>query len=317
MKILLTESDALISNGDISLDIFKNFGDYVEYKNICRAELIKEAVDSDVILCNKVSIDREVFECAKKLKYIGLCATGYNNVDIDCAREKGVTVCNAAGYSTNAVTQQVIGYILMHYTKIPEYSGFVRRGGWKEAEIFAPLVYSTEEVYGKTLGIIGYGSIGKAVEKAALGLGMKVIVYTRTVRENGVTEFVSFEELLERSDIVTVHCPLNSRSAGMMNEKAFSKMKEGAFFINTSRGGVVVEEDLYRALRSGRLSGAAVDVLTEEPMSANCILAEAPNIIITPHTAWAPLSARKRLIKLVAQSLSAFLDGQEVNNLAE
>ncbi len=316
MKILLTESDALISNGDLTLDIFNGFGDYVEYKNISRADLLKEAEDSDVILCNKVLIDREVFAVAKKLKYVGTCATGYNNVDIDCAREKGICVCNVAGYSTNAVVQQVIGFILMHYTKMDKYNDFVKTDGWKRATIFAPLVYSTEEVFGKTLGIIGYGSIGKAVEKAALGLGMNVIVHTRTVRENS-SKFVSLDELLSQSDIVSVHCPLNEQSADMMNKEAFDKMKHGAFFINTARGGIVVEEDLYNALESEKLSGAAVDVLRTEPMSENCILQDAKNIIITPHTAWAPLSTRKRLVKMVAENLRAFLNGEDVNNLAK
>lgn len=316
MKILLTESDALISNGDLSLEIFNRFGNYVEYKNISRADLLREAEDSDVILCNKVSIDREVFTVAKKLKYVGTCATGYNNVDVACAREKGVCVCNVAGYSTNAVAQQVIGYILMHYTKMDKYNEFVKADGWKKATIFAPLVYSTEEVFGKTLGIIGYGSIGKAVEKAALGLNMNVIVHTRTVKENN-PKFVSLDELLEKSDIVSVHCPLNEQSANMMNKSAFDKMKKGAFFINTARGGIVVEEDLYNALETEKLSGAAVDVVAIEPMAENCILADAKNIIITPHTAWAPVSTRKRLVEMVAENLTAFLEGKPINNLAK
>ena len=317
MKILLTESDALISNGDLSLDIFKGFGNYTEYKNISRADLLKEAVDSDVILCNKVLINKEVFDVAKKLKYVGTCATGYNNVDIEVARQHGVTVCNVAGYSTNAVTQQVMGFILLHYTKISEYNSFVKADGWKNSDIFAPLVYPTEEVFGKTLGIIGYGSIGKAVEKAALGLGMKVIVHTRTVKENGVTKFVSLDELLKISDIVTVHCPLTEQSVNMMNKDTFGKMKKGAFFINTARGGVVVEKDLFDALESGHLSGAAVDVLNTEPMHKDCILAKSKNIIITPHIAWAPYSTRKRLIQMVSDNLSAFLEGEQVNNLAK
>ena len=316
MKILLTESDALISNADLSLEILGSFGNYVEYKNISRKDLLKEAEDCDVILCNKVLIDREVFEVAKNLKYVGTCATGYNNVDINCAKEKGVTVCNVAGYSTNAVAQQVIGYILMHYTKMDKYNDFVKADGWKKATIFAPLEFSTEEVFGKTLGIIGYGSIGKAVEKVAVALGMNVLVHTRTVTEES-EKFVSLDELLEKSDIVSVHCPLNEQSADMMNKNTFAKMKNGAFFINTARGGIVVEEDLFEALESGKLSGAAVDVLKTEPMSENCILADAKNIIITPHTAWAPLSTRKRLVEMVAENLRAFLNGEEVNNLAK
>lgn len=316
MKILLTESDALISNGDLSLELFNEFGEYVEYNNISRSDLIKEATEVDVILCNKVSIDREIFEIAKKLKYVGTCATGYNNVDIVAAREKGVTVCNVAGYSTNAVAQQVITYILLHYTKASQYNDFVKQEGWKKAKIFAPLVFSTEEVFGKTLGIIGYGSIGKAVEKAALGLGMKVLVHTRTIPEDN-EKFVTLDQLLTVSDVVSVHCPLNQQSADMMNKETFAKMKKGAFFINTARGGIVVEEDLYEALENEHLSGAALDVLRTEPMAQDCVLTNAKNIIITPHTAWAPLSTRKRLVEMVAENLKAFLNGEEVNNLAK
>ena len=244
MKLLLTDCATLKANGDLSLDTFKQFGEVVEYENISRAELLKETADTDIILCNKTIIDKEVFDSAPKLKYIGLFATGYNNIDTVYAAKKGVTVCNAGGYSTNAVAQQVMGYILMHYTKIPQYDAFVKSGGWKNAEVFSPLVFSTEEVFGKTLGIVGYGSIGKAVERAAKGLGINVIVYTRTVRENGETAFVDFDTLLKESDIISLHCPLNEQSKDMMNKEAFNKCKDGAFFINTSRGGTVDEDAL-------------------------------------------------------------------------
>ncbi|MBE6750426.1 MAG: D-2-hydroxyacid dehydrogenase [Ruminococcaceae bacterium] len=317
MKILLTDVATVVSNNDLSLDIFTNFGETVEYANITHEELLEAVSDVDIILCNKTVINREIMNAAKNLKYIGTFATGYNNIDIDAAREKGITVLNAAEYSTNAVAQQVIAYILLHYTKISNYDAFVKEGGWKKSLLFSPLVFATDEVFGKTLGIVGYGSIGKAVEKAALGLGMKVLVYTRTPKPNGVTEFVSFEELLSRSDVLTLHCPLNEQSANLMNCETFAKMKDGAFFINTARGGVVVEAHLLEALQSGKLSGAAIDVLTKEPMSEECFLQNVPNLIITPHTAWAPLTTRKRLVDLVANNLRAFLNGEEVNNLAK
>lgn len=315
MKLLLTDCATLRSNGDLPLDSLKRFGNIFEYENITRAELLKEAADADIILCNKTVIDKEVLDAAEKLKYIGLFATGYNNIDIDYAKQKGVTVCNAGSYSTDAVTQQVIGYILMHYTAIPEYNEFVKKGGWKKSAVFSPLVFFSDEVAGKTLGIVGYGSIGKSVEKAAKGLGMNVIVYTRTVRENGETRFTDLDTLLKESDIVTLHCPLNAQSADMMNAEAFAKMKDGAFFINTSRGGTVDENALYDALSSGKLSGAAVDVLKKEPMSEDCPLDKAPNIIITPHTSWAPLTTRKRLLGIVESNIEAFLKGVPQNKI--
>ena len=315
MKLLITDAATLKANNDLSLSILEKFGDTVIYENINRTDLLKEAVDADIILCNKTIIDSEILDAAKNLKYIGLFATGYNNIDIVSAKEKGVTVCNAGSYSTNAVAQQVIGYILMHYTKIPLYNDFVHSGGWKNAEVFSPLLYTGDEVFGKTLGIIGYGSIGKGVKKAAEGLGMNVIVNTRTVREDGETKFVNLETLLKESDVVSIHCPLNEQSADMMNKETFAKMKDGAFFINTSRGGTVDEQALFDALESCKLSGAAVDVLKQEPMNKECVLANAKNLIITPHTAWAPLTTRKRLLQIVADNITAFLNGNPQNKI--
>ena len=315
MKLLLTDCSTLKNNNDLSLDIFKSFGETVEYDNISRDALLNEVKDTDIILCNKTVIDREVIANAEKLKYIGIFATGYNNIDIHAARDRGIPVCNAGGYSTNAVVQQVMGYILMHYTKIPEYNSFVKEGGWVKSPVFSPLVFTGDEVYGKTLGIIGYGSIGKAVKKAAEGLGMKVIVNTRTVREDGETVFVDRDTLFAISDIISVHCPLNDESRDMMNRDAFAKFKDGAFFINTSRGGVVDEYALADALNSGKLSGAAVDVLKQEPMSTDCPLLQAKNIIITPHTSWAPLATRQRLVNIVADNVRAYLNGNTQNDV--
>ena len=315
MKLLLTDCSTLKNNNDLSLDIFKSFGETVEYDNISRDALLNEVKDTDIILCNKTVIDREVIANAEKLKYIGIFATGYNNIDIPAARDRGIPVCNAGGYSTNAVVQQVMGYILMHYTKIPEYNSFVKEGGWVKSPVFSPLVFTGDEVYGKTLGIIGYGSIGKAVKKAAEGLGMKVIVNTRTVREDGETVFVDRDTLFAISDIISVHCPLNDESRDMMNRDAFAKFKDGAFFINTSRGGVVDEYALADALNSGKLSGAAVDVQKQEPMSKDCPLLQAKNIIITPHTSWAPLATRQRLVNIVADNVRAYLNGNTQNDV--
>lgn len=315
MKILITDSASLKSGGDLSTEVLEKYGEISEFDNIDRTTLLKEVTDKDIIFCNKTVIDREVIDRAEKLKFIGVFATGYNNIDTEYAKEKGIAVCNAGSYSTNAVAQQVIAYILIHYTQIPKYNEFVKDGGWKRSKIFSPLVFGTDEVAGKTLGIVGYGNIGKAVETAAKGLGMNVIVYTRTVRPNGSTRFVSFDELLANSDVITLHCPLNRESADMMNKEAFKKCRDGAFFINTSRGGTVDEAALYNALSSGKLSGAAVDVLKEEPMAEDCVLFGAPNIIITPHTSWAPLATRKRLLGIACENLDAFLNGGTKNRI--
>ncbi|MBR6533552.1 MAG: D-2-hydroxyacid dehydrogenase [Clostridia bacterium] len=316
MKILITDSATLKSNGDLSLEVFKKFGQVFEYEAISRQELEKEIIDTDILLCNKTIIDKTLMDKSPTLRYIGLFATGYNNIDIATAQQKGIVVCNAGSYSTNAVAQQVIGFILNFYTKISEYDAFVKNGGWQRSPVFSPLVFPSDEVWGKTLGLIGYGSIAKAVEKVALALGMNVIVYTRTVREEN-PKFVSLDYLLQNSDVVSVHCPLNDQSREMFNAETFEKFKDGAYFINTARGGVVNEKALFDALESGKLSGAAIDVLTEEPMNKDCILKTAKNITITPHTCWAPLTTRKRLLGIVCDNIAAFLDGKTQNNVAK
>lgn len=315
MKILVTDSLSLKSHNDLSLEILSNFGEVTEYAGITREELMAEIKDKDIVLTNKIVIDREVMENAPRLRYIGLFATGYNNIDIIAAKEKGIVVANAGSYSTNAVAQQVISYILAHYTKISAYDEFVKQGGWLKSKCFAPLVFATDEVFDKTLGIVGYGSIGQAVEKVALALGMKVLVHTRTPREG--EKFVDFDTLLKNSDVISMHCPLTEQSRDMMNAEAFEKCKNGAFFINTARGGVVDEFALFDALESGKLSGAAVDVLKSEPMSEECPLINAKNIIITPHTAWAPLKTRERLLGIVCENIEAFLEGNPKNNVAK
>ena len=316
MKILVTDSGSLKSHNDLSLEVLNQFGEVVEYAGITREELLKEVTDTDILLCNKTVIDREVMSQSKTLKYIGLFATGFNNIDIVTAKERGIVVANAGSYSTNAVAQQTIAYILNHYTKIGEYDTFVKNGGWQKSTVFSPLVYATDEVYDKTLGLVGYGSIAKAVEKIALALGMKVLVYTRTIREND-PKFVSLDYLLQNSDIVSVHCPLNEQSAGMFNAETFANFKDGAYFVNTARGGVMDETALFEALQSGKLSGAAIDVLTSEPMPSDCILMKAKNITITPHTCWAPLTTRKRLLNIVCDNITAFLQGNPQNNVAK
>ncbi|MCQ2478424.1 MAG: D-2-hydroxyacid dehydrogenase [Clostridia bacterium] len=315
MKLIITDAATLSYNNDIDLALFEEFGDVVYYKNIDREELKTAVKDTDIILCNKTEIDREIMECANNLKFVGVFATGYNNIDINCAKEKGIAVCNAGSYSTDAVAQQTFAYILCHYTKLLDYNAFVKSGGWQTSNTFSKLCFPTDELCGKNIGVIGYGSIGKKVSKIANAFGMNVYCYTRTVRDDNTVNFVTFDKLLEVSDIVTVHCPLNEQSKNMFNEKTFSKMKDGAYFVNTARGGVLDEKALFDALQSGKLSGAAIDVLTTEPMRRDCVLKNAKNILITPHTAWAPLSTRKRLMEIVSGNIRSFLGGGNQNRI--
>ncbi|MBR3969152.1 MAG: D-2-hydroxyacid dehydrogenase [Clostridia bacterium] len=312
-KILIADCATLTQNNDLDITVLEKYGDVVYNKNISHSELLDTAHRYDMILCNKTIIDKNVIEKAEKLKFIGLFATGYNNIDITAAREHGITVCNAGSYSTSAVAQQVFAYILNHYNAVNRYNNFVQNGGWQCSPTFSVLCYPTDELKDKTIGIIGYGSIGQRVAEIALAFEMKVLVHTRTPKNDDRVRFVSLDELLTQSDIVTPHCPLNDESREMFNKETFNKMRDGAFFINTSRGGVVNEFDLANALKSGKLSGAAIDVLTEEPMSNDCVLKNAPNLIITPHTAWAPLATRKRLLNIVEDNIQSFLNGTPKN----
>ena len=308
IKILIADCSTLTQNNDLDITVFQQYGDVVYNPNISRDKLLATVSDYDMILCNKTIIDRAVIEKAEKLKYIGLFATGYNNIDITAARERGITVCNAGSYSTSAVAQQVFAYILNHYNAVNQYNNFVQNGGWQSSTTFSVLCFPTDELKNKTIGIIGYGSIGKRVAQIALAFEMNVLVYTRTPKDDNRVKFVSLDQLLKTSDIITPHCPLNDDSKEMFNKETFGKMKDSAFFINTARGGVVNEADLADALKSGKLSGAAVDVLNAEPMANDCCLLHAPNLIITPHTAWAPLATRERLLQIVEDNVKSFLN---------
>ncbi|MBQ1517619.1 MAG: D-2-hydroxyacid dehydrogenase [Clostridia bacterium] len=296
-----------VTNGDVSIECFNSLGKVTFYPLSEKSVVAQRVKDAEIILCNKTPMCRETLYTAKNLRYIGLFATGYNNIDLDYTNERGITVCNAAGYSTNAVAQHTFALILEHFSKVGEYDRFVREGGWIKSDVFSPIVYPTEELAGKTIGIIGMGTIGKKVSALAKAFEMQVLYYSRSDSNTDIDNLVS------SSDIVTAHCPLNDQSHKMFNKELFDKFKKGAFFVNTSRGGTVDEAALRYALDSGILSGAAVDVLENEPMSENCPLIGAKNLIITPHVAWAPEQTRERLVEIVYNNLKSFLDGNPVN----
>lgn len=314
MKMLITEADVLSKNGDVDLNTLSKYGELTVCENMSYAELESAIKDYDVLFCNKLIIDKNIIDKAEKLKYIGECATGYNNIDISYCKGKGITVTNAGEYSTSAVAQHTFAFILNHLSRVAEYDEFVKAKGWINSPVFSPVITTTDELENKTIGIIGFGSIGRRVAKIAEVFGMKVLVHTRTIRDNDA-EHVTLEELLKRSDIVTLHCPLTADNNEMMNEKTFAICKDGAYFINTARGGLVNEQALYDALCSGKLSGAAVDVVSAEPMREDCVLIKAPNITITPHSAWVPVSTRKRLVGIVENNLATYLKGEPTNKI--
>lgn len=313
MKICILDWTT-VTSGDIDSDIFSQFGKVRCYPLTDNEKAAEYIGDADMVLCNKVLITREVMEKCPNIKYIGLFATGYNNIDIKAAAEKGITVCNAGEYSTNAVAQQTFAYILEHFSRISEYDSFVKGGGWISSKTFSKFPIKTQEIAGKTLAVVGFGSIGRKVAQIASAFGMNVIVNTRTKPENCEYELVSLEEAFSRADVLTIHCPLTEQTEGMVNSHNLSLMKKGALLINTARGGIVNENELAQALNSGHIY-AALDVLRQEPMSEETPLKTAPNCIITPHTAWAPLETRLRLINIVCENIKAYLNGTPQNKV--
>jgi len=312
MKIVITDAQT-VTKGDVSLDPIRQFGEVIAYPLTSPEELIERVKDADAILTNRSRITREVMEACPNLRYIGLFATGYNNIDVIAARDLGITVCNAGSYSTNSVAQQVFAFILYFSTKVDKYNNFVQEGRWIAGPTFSPFVFDMFELHNKTLGIFGFGNIGKAVATIARAFGMRVIVSTRTICEEDASRYgishVDFETLLKESDFLTVHCPLNAQTEGLFNAEAFSQMKPGAFFINTSRGAVLDEHALRNAVVEQRIAGAGIDVLTIEPMTDTCPLLGVDNIAITPHVAWAPYETRMRLLSIVTNNIKAFLNG--------
>ncbi len=311
MRVVILDAKTL-TNDDIDFSVFDEFGEVTIYDYTKYDEIAERVKDSEIILCNKCIMNKETLKNAGNVKYIGLFATGYNNVDIEYTNKRNITVCNAGSYSTNAVAQHVFALVLEHYNKVGEYNKFVKDGGWIHSEKFSPFK-PMKEMDGRTLGIIGYGSIGKKVAKIAQAFDMKVLAYNRSPKKDESVQFVEMDELLEKSDIVSIHCPLNSDSEKMCNKEFFAKMKDGALFINTSRGGVVDEQALIDAVKSKKVSGAGLDVVAVEPMEKHEEVLDIDNIIITPHSAWAPVETRIRLVEIVKNNIKKWVAGDPVN----
>lgn len=312
MKIVLTDAQTVVDDL-VNADPIRALGEVTEYGLLGYEEVAERIADADVVVCNKTLLDAYTLRLAHRLKYIGLFATGYNNIDIQYCREHGIAVCNAGSYSTNAVAQHTFALILEAYNKTAQYNQYVHDGLWKRSATFSPFVYPLNELAGKTLGIVGLGAIGTAVAAIANAFQMKVIGCNRSPKSVPGVETVSFDTLLHNSDIVSVHCPLNADSQRLFRRETFAKMKRGALFVNTARGGVVSERDLYDALVSGQIGMAAVDALCVEPMEEDCILMDAPNCIMTPHIAWAPVETRERLMGIVVQNIKNYFDGHPTN----
>ena len=311
MKIVVLDK-CTVTTGDVDLSILESCGEVKYYDLLTKPEIIKVLDGADAVIVNKAVIDKEIMDSAS-LKFIGLFATGYNNIDIDYAKQKGIVVCNVPGYSTSSVTQMTFSLMLDLASSTSKYSASVAMGDWKRSAQFSYLTYPICELAGKTLGIYGLGAIGISVARVALAFGMKVIAYTRTPKDIDGVEMVSAERIFRESDFISFHCPLNNESTRVLNKDTIDLMKPTAFVINTSRGGVIDEQALADALRNGRIAGAGLDVLTSEPMAKDCPLADIENCIITPHVAWAAYESRVRLVNIVVENLRAFAAGEPIN----
>ena len=313
MKIVVLDGYCL-NHGDLDWSAFEALGSFNVYDRTPYDKIVERMGSAEIMITNKCIIDEGVLEKLENLRYIGVLATGYNNIDVSACKRRGIVVTNVPSYSTESVVQSVFGLILELYIGIGSQSASVKRGDWAKAPDFCYYPMGLRELSGKTLGIIGYGSIGRRVKEVALAFGMKVIVNTRTKRvpEDGF-RYVTREELFSESDIVTLHCPLTDENKGMINSAAISLMKPGAIIINTARGGLIVSSELCEALKTGRIAGAGLDVAECEPPAADDPLIAQPNVIVTPHTAWATHEARERLMKKAALNLEAFLKGTPLN----
>ncbi len=300
--------------GDLSWAPLEAIGHVTAYDNTPAELVIERAKNADAVIMNRIVMSREVMSALPKLRFIGALATGFNTIDVAAAREMGITVCNVPFYCVETVAQQAFALLLELCNHTGDIGSTTLGGGWNEGIRMSYTSHALFELSGKTLGIFGFGNIGRTVAKLGLALGMRVIVNSRTKKAlpEGCT-WVDFDTLFSTADVVSLHCPLNDGTRGIVSREVLGKMKPTALLINTARGAVLDEAALADALNSGRLAGAGLDVMIDEPPKADNPLLTAKNCIITPHIAWASRDARARLIRIVADNLQAFLDGKPQN----
>ena len=313
MKLVVLDGYTL-NPGDLSWEPLKTLGELVVYDRTQPEEIAERIKDADIVILNKVEMTRASMAQAEKLKYITILATGYDHVDLKAAQEMGIIVSNVPTYGTDSVAQFTLALILELAHQIGRYNEAVQAGAWVEAEDWTFNLSPQMELMGKTLGIIGYGRIGQRVGELAQAFGMKIITVKRPDRSIDIPA-VTLEELLTQSDIVTLHCPLTKDTKGIINQSSLEKMKPTALLINSSRGPLIVEEDLREALDAGEIAGAAVDVVAGEPMKANHPFLGAKNLIITPHIAWSSKEARNRIMETTRENITKFIANAPINQV--
>ncbi|PKM72220.1 MAG: glycerate dehydrogenase [Firmicutes bacterium HGW-Firmicutes-16] len=317
MKIVILDAYA-INPGDVSWDGLKELGDATIYDHTPRELSLERIRDAEIVLVNKTEFTGELMDKCEKLKYIGELATGYNNIDLKAATEHRIPVCNIPAYSTPSVVQHTFALLLELCMHTGQHSEGVMAGKWNKCRDFCYWEMPLMELSGKTLGIIGFGQIGREVAKTAVCFGMKVIACAAHPKiESGIegVTMTTMDEIIATSDIISLHCPLTQESKGLICKETIAKMRNGVIIINTARGGLINEQDAAEALVSGKLGGFAADVLAQEPPKDGNPLFGCPNCIITPHIGWAPIESRKRLIDVATENVRAFLDGHPQNKV--
>ena len=314
MKIVVL--DGYTENpGDLSWEGFERLGELTVYDRTPADQIVERIGDAEIVYTNKTPLTETVFAKCPKLRYVGVLATGYNVVDVDAARARGIAVTNIPTYGTAAVGQFAIALLLEICHHVAHHSQAVHEGRWESSPDFCFWDYPLIELAGKTMGIVGFGRIGQTTGRIAKALGMRVIASDTFESDAGreIAEYVPLDELLAQSDVISLHCPLFPETKGLINKSTIARMKDGVILLNNSRGPLIVEQDLADALNSGKVYAAGVDVVSTEPIRADNPLLSAKNCFITPHISWAPKESRQRLMDIAVSNLEAYLNGRPVN----
>jgi glycerate dehydrogenase len=314
MNIVFLDKATITLDDDMSFEKVETQGTLTNFDLSTPEQIPERAKEADAVIVNKALLQRETLEKLPNLKHIAVIATGYNNVDTEAARELGISVSNVSGYGRYTVPQHTFALILNLAGKVMEYAADVQKGDWEAQDSFTLLRYHTFELNGKTIGIVGFGAIGRGCAAIAEGFGMRVLVHDAFNFDHPTYENSPLEKLIEEADILTVHCPLTEQTRDLLGERELKRMKRSAFVINTARGGIINEEALVKALESGEIAGAGLDSLSQEPPREHPLLyRDDLNLIVTPHCAWSAKEARQRLIDEVAANIEAFKSGKERN----
>lgn len=316
MKIVILDGYTL-NPGDLSYEQFEKLGKLTVYDRTPKYNptIVEHIGDNNIVITNKTPITREILQACPNIKYIGLLSTGYDVVDIVAARELGIPVTNIPAYSTDAVGQLAIALLLEICNNVGLHDKTVKEGKWQNSLDFCYWEKPLIELAGKTIGFIGFGKIGQKTATIAKALGMNIIAYNRSQSDEGkkIAQYLEFDELIKQSDIISLHIPMNNETEGIINKETISKMKDGVIIINTSRGGLVIEQDLANALNKRKIYAAGLDVVSVEPIEKNNPLLKAKNCFITPHIAWAPKETRERLLLIAVENLKGFIEDKLQN----